>query len=282
MENRIFTEDMLHIMTSPEYWRIVSSSFVPEVEPVHDTRHEAWMADNCQGHSHREVLFALSGEAHYGFKQNAYPCYPGTIIVFDSFEEHDSDYPPWASGAEHLWMYISRDKIIMRVLSIKDGAYRVMPDSVSMLSSSVLPAHLFSSPGDSALPAHVVRFQTLSALVALITALINLGYTEEFGNGEEFRGNIIKVVEQHIRQTSGCGVTLDGLARLSGYSKFHLERLFKERTGYSVHKYINMCRTAKFQHMKAEGHSMKEISQALGFTYQSSFSRWLKSEVHKG
>jgi len=112
----------------------------------------------------------------------------------------------------------------------------------------------------------------------LITALIDLGYTEEFGSNEEFRDNIIKVVEQHIRQTSGCGVTLDGLARLSGYSKFHLERLFKEHTGYSVHKYINLCRTAKFRHMKAEGHSMKEISLALGFTCQSSFSRWLKSE----
>jgi AraC-like DNA-binding protein len=277
MRNRLFSENMLHIMTSPERWRIVSGRFPPEVEPVCDIRHAEWMAENCQGHSHREVLFALSGEAHYGFKQNVYPCNPGTIFVFDSFEEHDSDYPPWVSDAVHLWMYISKAKIILRVLSVKDGVYRILPGSSALLSSA-LPAHLFSSPNNAVLPAHIIRFQVFSATVALVTAAIELGYTEEFGSGEEFRDNIIKVVEQHIRQTSGRGVTLDGLARLSGYSKFHLERLFKKHTGYSIHEYVNRCRAEKFRQMKAGRHSMKEISQALGFTCQSSFSRWLKSK----
>lgn len=276
MINRFFSDDMMHILASPERWKIVSSRFSPEALPITDDRHSAWMRNNSEGHSHCEVLFALSGEVNYGFKQDVYPCTPGTIFLFDSAEEHDCGYPPWALSAEHLWIYFLQDKIVMRVLSVKDGTYRPLAGSGAMLSLSALPMRLFGTPQEPMLPAGAVRLRTIGALIGLIMSFIELGYAEECSSSREFRRSVIKVVEQHIQETSGCGISLDSLARLSGYSKYHLERLFKEHTGYSVHKYVDRCRIAKFREMAKSGHSMKEISAALGFTCQSSFSRWHK------
>jgi AraC-like DNA-binding protein len=277
MSNRLFSDDMIRILTSIDRWRIISSRFTPEVEPVADWRHEAWSMDNCQGHSIREALIVLGGKANYGFKQKVYPCVPGAVFLFDSYEEHDSDYVPWCTNAEHLWIYFHNDTVLMRVLSIKDGAYRSLPGSSTMLSASSLPLSLFTASQHPLEPAEVVRFRTISALAVLVMSFIDLGYAEESGDSREFRQTIISAVEQRIRETCGSSTSLDSLARVSGYSKFHLERLFKERTGCTIHQYVDRCRAAKCKEMIGNGHSLKEISSALGFSHQSSFSRWRKS-----
>ena len=134
MQNRFFSEDTLQVLLHPERWKVVSSAFPPEVEPIEHAHHRQWMQRNTHDHSHQELMLMLHGR----------------------------------------------------------------------------------------------------------------------------------------------GVTLDMLARISGYSKFHFLRLFQRCTGQTVHTYIDHCRRQRVEAMLQQGCAKKEIAAALGFSCPAAFSRWLK------
>ncbi|MBA2479933.1 MAG: helix-turn-helix transcriptional regulator, partial [Planctomycetes bacterium] len=86
----------------------------------------------------------------------------------------------------------------------------------------------------------------------------------------------IEAIKRHIAQTAGNGVTLDQLARIAGFSKFHFLRVFKKHTGTTVHAYVNECRLQRVAELRAAGLTQKDIGARLGFSCPAAFSRWFK------
>lgn len=281
MANRFLSDASIELLAAPQERKIICSRFPSTVRPLNDPRHKAWARKNTDHHPHLEVMAALCGETVYGFRGETYPCPPGTIMIFAPLEEHDSYYPPWSPDADHLWFHFAQGSIFFSVLNIRDGTIETRILGGRLEIPAALSDYLRQSllPQVDPLPVtETARLLVEAALSILIFEVIQAGYRAESRlDKEDFHRRIIMAIERHIRETAGCGISLKSLARMSGYSPFHFERIFKQHTGRSVHRYIDECRRARVREMLAGDCKMKEISYALGFSCPSAFSRWYKA-----
>jgi AraC-like DNA-binding protein len=280
MNNRLLTKNAMDVLASIQEWRIIASGLETDVLGEPDQRHVDWMSTHSRSHPNQEVLFVLSGDTYWGYMGTCYRVKPGDVFMIDRFEEHDDYYPSWVPDIEHLWITLLHDKALVRVVTKKHGKY-------SEGRATLMPAHTTqhwqrSLFAHTKYPVHMSTVRKLRAYAEVATAIssiIQMGYSEPDSDDESFQEQIIASVEEHIREVGGAGIKVDVLARIGGYSRFHLERLFKKRTGKSLRQFINECKVDSVMQMKASGYSKKEIAMALGFSCPSAFSRWHKQHI---
>ncbi len=87
----------------------------------------------------------------------------------------------------------------------------------------------------------------------------------------------IRAVIEYIDENFDKKLTLDYLAEMAGFSKYHFARVFKESTGFTITEQINArrCEEAKKLLLEA-GESISEIGQQCGFDNASYFTRTFK------
>lgn len=84
---------------------------------------------------------------------------------------------------------------------------------------------------------------------------------------------VVAYVEEHLKDA----LTLDGVARASGISAYHLHRIFKALTGYPMVQYIRDRKLSQSAGELLNTHmSVLDIAQEYGFEYQQSYSRAFK------
>ncbi|MBA3686750.1 MAG: helix-turn-helix transcriptional regulator [Planctomycetes bacterium] len=88
----------------------------------------------------------------------------------------------------------------------------------------------------------------------------------------------IDAILHHIDHCSGRGVSIEHLARIAGYSPFHFTRVFRKRTGRTVHQYVDECRRRAYRDLRAQSFPHRAIAERLGFSCASAFSRWLRGQ----
>lgn len=72
---------------------------------------------------------------------------------------------------------------------------------------------------------------------------------------------------------------INTIARRAGYSKWHLQRLFKEHTGYPLAEYIRMLKLQKsVERLTHSDEPILNVALALGFDSQQSFNRSFKRQ----
>lgn len=74
-------------------------------------------------------------------------------------------------------------------------------------------------------------------------------------------------------------VTLDDLARLTGFSPFHLVRLFRAETGLPPHAYLTQARVTRAKGLLAGGLPIARVAAETGFSDQSHLTRHFKRLV---
>ncbi|MEK7413846.1 MAG: helix-turn-helix domain-containing protein, partial [Planctomycetota bacterium] len=84
----------------------------------------------------------------------------------------------------------------------------------------------------------------------------------------------IRSVCNEAEAHNGRGITLEEIARKTGYNKHYFCRAFKARVGTTLHAFIDECRIRKVATWLGERRSHKEIGALLGFSGAASFSRW--------
>ena len=127
------------------------------------------------------------------------------------------------------------------------------------------------------LPAELIRLRLLAALAEVVAALVEEGYRDTAGDPQHrFQREKIKAICRYIRKTGGADASLDHLAQVAGYSKFHFLRLFRQYKGQSVHEYVNQSRLRKVEALLAGGLALKAIAAELGFSCPAAFSRWYR------
>ncbi|MFW6078381.1 MAG: helix-turn-helix transcriptional regulator [Gemmatimonadota bacterium] len=74
-------------------------------------------------------------------------------------------------------------------------------------------------------------------------------------------------------------LTLAGLAREAGYSEFHFTRLFRERTGLTVHRYVDRLRLRSAMEAVLDGApDLTTVAFRHGFSSHSHFTRAFRRE----
>lgn len=80
---------------------------------------------------------------------------------------------------------------------------------------------------------------------------------------------IKKYIEAHFNEP----ITLDNIAKVGGYSKYHLNRLFYEDTGQTIYQYIKERRLFEAANLlNTTQQSIVEIALEVGYTSQQSFT----------
>lgn len=82
----------------------------------------------------------------------------------------------------------------------------------------------------------------------------------------------------HITDHCTDNISVDDLADLAGFSKFHFARLFKQFTGISCYEYLTQKRIAHAERLLIEPNlSITEIAMRSGFNSLSTFNRIFKA-----
>jgi AraC-like DNA-binding protein len=285
----LFTPEYRQMLTAVEQWKIICSNLPPECPENHNAKHIKWLKNHVGSHPQREAVFCFEGNVPGSLENRIYSCAPGTLLLFDAGEKHDHEYPP-GTNAVHLWLFFVQKQILVRLITITDG--RMSQDRRGLFVDNPglynLLVQEWSGLKNSLLDESLKRKRLLAIFSLLFIELIESDLKEETTpeddsenpNGQQYK--IIRLIEEHIRNTSGNGLTIEKLARIAGYSKFHFLRVFKKQTGYKVHDYINLARINRVAEMEATGARHKEISEALGFSCPSVYSHWRNKHLkHK-
>lgn len=95
-------------------------------------------------------------------------------------------------------------------------------------------------------------------------------YNERFG-----------AVSKYIEKNYMFDISLDKLADIAGYSKYHFSRIFKQYSGMSHIDYVNRIRIGVAQKLLLEPDiSITEVAMNSGFTSITSFNRVFKDIKH--
>ena len=286
MKNKLLKSEWLARLENPFDWKIVSTLMEPEAPKAQDKSHARWSLVHFDRHAHREVVLALDGKCVMSLEGELYEVSSGTILMFDAGERHDKAYPPWTTGCVHLWLSIVKNTIFPRLLKIESGKIEALnPQNEPLMRISEMGLSLpriwrESGKEKHASPEQFRRARIISSLAEVFLEYANFGFeTENTGQTDSAmrRDEVVDVIKEHIRETAGAGVSLDRLAVISGYSKYHFLRMFKERTGVTVHEFVDQQRMARCRELTREGYRKNEIADILGFSSPSTFSRWLHS-----
>lgn len=124
-----------------------------------------------------------------------------------------------------------------------------------------------------------------SVYAKLLTMFVLIGrnYTE---NTERFDAGNQKQKEYTEKFISICSyinehctedLTLDKIAEIAGFSKYHFTRLFKQFTNITFYKYLNQKRIAYAERLLADPEiSITEVALQSGFSSLSAFIRMFK------
>lgn len=97
------------------------------------------------------------------------------------------------------------------------------------------------------------------------------------GMNELYTASLGRVVDR-IERSLSVPVSLDGLAREAGLSKFHLHRVFRALTGYPLADYVRRRRLSEsLKPLLGTDRSVLDIALESGFEYEQSYIRAFRS-----
>ena len=83
-------------------------------------------------------------------------------------------------------------------------------------------------------------------------------------------------IEAHLEET----ISIEALAGIVGFSKYHFARAFKQSEGLTPHDYLLQCRVRRAQELLANTDlPLSEIALASGFSDQSHCARHFRERV---
>ena len=284
----LFSAKYRKSLTETGQWKIIGSCLPQECLPEYNPDYMEWLKHHIDHHSPREAVFCFEGDTTCCFGEQLYSCPPSTLLLFDVGEKHAQGYPP-GTNAVHMWMFFVQKRIIIRLITISDGRMNspkceLFVDNPGLYN---LLVQEWSGLRDSMLDNELKRKRLLAMFSLLFIELIELDLKTNSNpenattNIDRRKRDVIKLIEEHIHATSGKNLSIEKLARISGYSKFYFLRVFKQETGYTVHDYINLCRINRINEMEASHCLQKEIAEELGFSCLSAYCHWRKKIKYK-
>jgi len=194
----------------------------------------------------------------------------GSIILLNPGAVHDG-----TSGNTGVWRYGALYPSIALIRDTLGIASAPAFESTVVQSPALFKAvhsvhgQLMAGTTDSA-----IRDALCELLVELTETLVGAGIRDE--PEPDRRDRTLAQLTEYMREKCTRDVTLDDLARLSGYSSFHVIRLFKAAFGLTPRKYLIGLRIERAREMLLSGSDVSHVSHHLGFSAQSHFTRTFK------
>lgn len=287
MTDMLLSRDQLcATMLAPWNWQIVSSLCPPDITPVDGRLHPIALQvaavhyDPCP-----QISIFLQGEGVVCIGKTVYPCKPGSVFFVDAFEHHSYHFNDLQSPADLYRINVLHGYYVVRYWPHREGE---MIETVSQddiltdIEAGVLLGKQMEDLRHSTLAPTHVRTRLVAATAVLAGAIAERHLLRRQRERGDFQREVVEAVRRHIVETLDREQTLDDLARVAGYSKYHFARVFRQETGQSVHEYVDTCRLARMGKLEGEGKSQKQIAAALGFSSPTAFAKWRRKQRDRG
>ncbi len=215
-------------------------------------------------HENIEILFFKEGEATVHHNARETKATAGDILIF-------------ASNCMHG---VTAEKTLYDCLILDRGFCLSAGVDTSALSFPTLVrdrklSDLYRKVAEAVEnPDNRYRVCAVRGAVLSFLAYLCRHYAVEDINREPRSLEGIKKVLRHIREHLAETLSMDELAAVAGFSKFHFAREFKRVTSYTVVTYLNIMRIEKAKSLLSVGGiSVKEAALASGFNNLSYFSK---------
>lgn len=119
------------------------------------------------------------------------------------------------------------------------------------------------------------KIQTKALITQILFTLFSENVSRHFGSSEALRS--LKAAVEYMEQNYTRKITVEELARRSGYSASHFTRMFRQMYDLSPIQFLNRLRIQHAKNLlRAEQYSLSEIANRCGFSSVYYFSRCFK------
>ncbi|MBR4639306.1 MAG: helix-turn-helix domain-containing protein [Butyrivibrio sp.] len=235
-------------------------------------------------HDFYKIILILKGNVRYLIEGREYELLPFDFVLVNRFDIHkpvvdsNDDY-------DRIILYLKPE--FLEKLGLLDAFVKAKElESYVVRFNSGTSAHIY----DMLLKAQEdIRIKDteyageLTAKIDIIQTLIEFNkacISEDFGFRPEARFNrkVIEIIE-YINENLQKDLSIDSIADKFYLSKYHMMRIFKSETGYSVHRYISEKRILLARNLIMSGIPSTTACLECGFKDYSSFSRAFKNQL---
>ena len=232
-------------------------------------------------HDFHKLVFFRSGRAAYTVEGHRYELFPGDCVLVPMGAIHRVEAEV-ENGYERLILYMSprwlRERIgygwnpeeLFRAAE-RSRRYLLRPDRGE---DDILWERLLRLEGALADTAEYAaeRLADLymeELLIFLARALRRSGDSKVARGQASKASEVMRYITAHLTEE----LNIDTLAEVFYVSKYHLMRVFREETGFTIHRYIMDKRLLLARSMLAEGIPAGETCARCGYKDYSAFSR---------
>ena len=207
----------------------------------------------------RDVLLIAPGCLHHIYAKE------GRRIIFQAGVTFINNY----KGFESFFA------IMQPALAITPEAYPAIHGEVARLMEEIMEEYFSSAPmKEAAICARLLQILVLTSrsYTARPDRFADIQPTKQTEYIEKFM-----MVCDYINDHCTEDLTLDGVAQIAGFSKYHFSRLFKEFTNVTFYKYLNTRRISNAERLLRDPEvTVTEAAVMSGFNSLSAFMRMFR------
>jgi AraC-like DNA-binding protein len=235
-------------------------------------------------HEFHKLVFFQSGQVSYQIEGKLCDLQPGDVVIVPMGCVHRVESAPDATY-ERVILYLSAEWL--RQHSAPDNELETCFQQAGTLDRHVLRPSEESAPvlwqNMRKLEESLTQKEFGAKILAdslLCQLMVYLGREALREDDSLISGRIVdsKTVEilRYINENITSDLSIDELADKYYISKYHMMRLFRAETGFTIHGYITEKRLLLARELIASGKSASEACYACGYKDYSAFSRAFK------
>jgi AraC-like DNA-binding protein len=236
-------------------------------------------------HPHCHLIFKVAGaDQEFVVENKVYPLRRDTVVAVNAWQPHAYFHRPsgertlflafyiepgWLAEADGIFLGCARPSFFPRAcVVIGAGIERLRTRLVEHMAEGTID-----------------RPEELQQLILDLCLQVSYGFSDWRSCrspllGPPPRDFRINRALRYMRENVAGPLDLDGVARVSGLSRPHFNHLFRTCTGLSPRLYINALRIeAAVGRMHQQHDGIRVISDALGFSAQSNFTRFFRQHT---
>lgn len=224
-------------------------------------------------HDSYEIFIFIKGNMRFVVEGAAYPLRPYDTIIIRDNEMHDI-YPTGTADYERIVMNISHDffdknncKMYKNIfLNRPAGKNNLIPGDLVSVSdiADILPRLEKYGKEKTASNNTVIK----CAVVEILHALNNM---QPAADADSKQNTTVRKVIDYINQNLDGDLSLSCLSEQFFVSKYHLCRVFRAYTGYTIRNYITNKRLLTVRDLCRKGEAISNACVLAGFSGYSSF-----------
>lgn len=224
-------------------------------------------------HDSYEIFIFIKGNMTFVVEGATYPLHPYDVIILRDNEMHDI-YPTGDADYERIVINVTRDFFETNhcpmyqtiFLNRPAGKNNLIPGDLVSVSevADILPRIEKYAKEKTVSPDTVVK-------CAMVEILHAFNHMQPAADADAKQNSTVRKVIDYINQNLDGDLSLSHLSDLFFVSKYHLCRVFREHTGYTISSYITNKRLLTVRDLCRNGESISTACVLAGFSGYSSF-----------